>query len=147
MISNLGDIVDTQCGFKAFKSDIIPLIIKDLIEKKFAFDIELLLRTQLYQEGAMAKVPIAWIDSEEASTTTDLQPYLPMLQSIAKMNRRYFSEDAESEEFASFIASLDEEGFKRILDDIPADILRREPDEFTAYDGVRVEEFKRVLSS
>ncbi|NNK87231.1 MAG: hypothetical protein HKO90_03030, partial [Flavobacteriaceae bacterium] len=44
LIPNLGDIIDTQCGFKAFKSEIIPHVINNLIEKKFAFDIELLLK-------------------------------------------------------------------------------------------------------
>ncbi len=141
MIPNLGDIVDTQCGFKAFKAEIIPHIIEDLIEKKFAFDIELLLKAVLYKKDAITKIPIAWIDSEEASTTTDLQPYLPMLKSIARMNKRYFLEEGQSNEFASFITSLNEEDFEKILDDIPQNIISRNPDEFTEYDGVSVADF------
>ncbi|MBT8322899.1 MAG: hypothetical protein KJO94_05410, partial [Eudoraea sp.] len=47
LIPNLGDIIDTQCGFKAFRAEIVPDIIDNMIEKKFAFDIELLLRTAL----------------------------------------------------------------------------------------------------
>ncbi|UJH68796.1 glycosyltransferase [Allomuricauda sp. SCSIO 65647] len=141
LIPNLGNIVDTQCGFKAFKADVIPYIIDDLIEKKFAFDIELLLKTALYKKGAITKVAIAWIDSEEASTTTDLQPYLPMLKAIAMMNKRYFPKEGQPNEFASFIDSLTEEEFKNILNNIPPDIINRNPDEFTAYDKVRVEDF------
>ncbi len=142
LIPNLGDIVDTQCGFKAFKAELVADIIDGLIEKKFAFDIELLLKTELLQKNSICKVPIAWIDSEEASTTTDLQPYLAMLKSIAKMNRKYFP--AEQNEFVYFIESLDEEAFNSILENIPADIINREADEFTEYDGVRVKDFMRT---
>ena len=90
LIPNLGDIVDTQCGFKAFRAEIIPEIIEDLIENKFAFDIELLVKAELLKKDSIIKIPIAWIDSEEASTTTDIQPYLPMLKSIVKMSKEYF---------------------------------------------------------
>jgi glycosyltransferase involved in cell wall biosynthesis len=143
LIPNLGEIVDTQCGFKAFKAEIIPHILEDLIEKKFAFDIELLLKSELFQKGAITKVPIAWIDSEAASTTTDLQPYLPMLQSIVKMNRRYLPQDELASEFASYIESLNEEAFDELLDNIPQDIVSRNPDEFTTYDEVRVADLAR----
>ena len=144
LIPNLGDVVDTQCGFKAFRAEIIPHIIDDLIETKFAFDIELLLKTELYKEGAIVKVPIAWIDSEEASTTTDLQPYLSMLKSLATMNRRYFHKKNPDNEFVSFIESLDEERFNKILDDVPEDIIKRNPAEFTDYDEIRVVDFQRI---
>ncbi len=138
MIPNLGDIVDTQCGFKAFRADIIPGIIENMIEKKFAFDIELLLRTALMDPMGIEKVGIAWIDSEEASTTTDLQPYLPMLKSIAMMSRKYFESDEELEEFTSFMDRLSEDEFNRLLEHIPEGILEREPYEFTDYSAVRV---------
>lgn len=138
LIPNLGNIVDTQCGFKAFRAEIIPELIDDLIENKFAFDIELLLKSELLNKGSIAKVPIAWIDSEEASTTTDLQPYLPMLKSIVKMNRKYFPKEEKSNEFASFINSLNEKEFNNILQNIPHNIVKRKPDEFTEYDEIRV---------
>jgi len=141
LIPNLGEIIDTQCGFKAFRADIIPQIIDDLIEKKFAFDIELLLRTELLQKGSTTKVPIAWIDSEEASTTTDIQPYLPMLKAIVKMSEKYFPKAEKSDQFASFIKSLDEEEFNAILKNIPQNIIKRTPDEFSEYDEVGVVDF------
>ena len=143
LIPNLSDIVDTQCGFKAFRAEIIPHVIGDLIETKFAFDIELLLKTEQYKKESISKIPIAWIDSEEASTTTDLQPYLTMLKSIAKMNRRYIQEKNPDNEFVSFIESLDEERFNKILDDVPQNIIKRNPAEFTDYDEVRVVDFLR----
>lgn len=141
LIPNLGDIVDTQCGFKAFRAEIIPDIIDDLIEKKFAFDLELLLKTELLQKGSVIKIPIAWIDSEAASTTTDIQPYLPMLKSIVAMNQKYFSKKDKTNEFAKLIQSLNEEEFNSILENIPQNIINREPDEFTEYDKVRVSDF------
>jgi len=86
---------------------------------------------------------LAWIDSEEASTTTDLQPYLPMLQSIAAMQRAYLPHDSVREEFASFIDELDEGGFSRLVANIPSAIVQREPYEFADFDGVSVEELRR----
>jgi hypothetical protein len=105
MIPNLGDIIDTQCGFKAFRADLVSQITDGLIEKKFAFDIELLLKAELNTPGSIARVPIAWIDSEAASTTTDLQPYLPMLKAIAHMNRKYFPHDGTNE-FVEFLNDM-----------------------------------------
>lgn len=141
LIPNLEDIIDTQCGFKAFRAEIVPEIIEDLIEKKFAFDIELLLKTHLLKSNSITKVAIAWIDSEEASTTTDIQPYLPMLKQIAKMYKKYFDENELSNEFASFIESLNDEKFNKLLSSIPKKITDREPIEFTQYDEVRVSDF------
>jgi hypothetical protein len=138
----LGEIIDTQCGFKAFRSETAAKIIDDLIEQKFAFDIELLLKTELLKSNSITKVPIAWIDSEEASTTTDLQPYLPMLQSIVRMYRKYFPSNPKSDEFASFIESLDEVTFNEIVENIPTQILERDPSEFTLYDEVTVTDLK-----
>ncbi len=88
MIPNLDNIIDTQCGFKAFDAAIIPEITLNNVEHKFAFDIELLLKTTFLKADAISKVPIAWIDSDTASTTADLQPYLPMFKAIASMISR-----------------------------------------------------------
>ncbi len=143
LIPNLGDIIDTQCGFKAFKAEIVPEIIDELIEKKFAFDIELLLKTLLLKKDSITKVAIAWIDSEEASTTTDIQPYLPMLKQIARMYKKYFPENAISDEFAAYIESLSDDDFDKLLNNIPTKITDREPLEFTEYNEVRVSDFKK----
>ena len=85
----LGDIIDTQCAFKAFRADLAREIILNSIEKKFAFNIELLLKSELRSPDTTRVIPLAWIDSEAASTTTDIEPYLPMLQSIVSMYRTY----------------------------------------------------------
>lgn len=145
LIPNLGEIVDTQCGFKAFAAKIIPEISSDLIEKKFAFDIELLLRTAQLDPGGIEKVGVAWIDSEAASTTTALSPYLPMLKSIVKMSRKYFEADNTSEQFANFVEELSEEQFHVLLENIPEKILEREPYEYTEFDQVGVDELKSAI--
>jgi len=141
LIPNLGNIIDTQCGFKAFRADLLPYINHGLIENKFAFDIELLLKSAIHKKENITKIPIAWIDSEAASTTTDLQPYLPMLQSIAKMSVKYFPENSRNNEFVPFIENLNEKDFKYLLNHIPQAIVDREPDEFTEYDKVTVKDF------
>lgn len=139
LLPELNEIIDTQCGFKAFRGELVSLIVQGLIEKKFAFDIELLLKSELLAPGKISKVAIAWIDSEAASTTTDIQPYLPMLKAIVKMYRKYLPGNDQSDAFAAFIEGLDLDAFNHLLDHIPTGILDREPLEYAAYDGVSVE--------
>ena len=146
LIPNLTYIVDTQCGFKAFKAEVVPKIMDDMIERKFAFDIELLLRTELISERSITKVPIAWIDSEEASTTTDLQPYLPMLKSISKMSTQYFAPDPASKEFSELIQKLDDDDFNLLLEQMPPEISRRDPSEFAAFNSVTARDLANILT-
>jgi hypothetical protein len=145
LLAQLGDIVDTQCGFKAFKAEIVEEIVDGILEKKFAFDIELLLRTILIRESSIARVGIAWIDSEAASTTTDLSPYLPMLKAIVKMYRKYVPTMEESDRFAAFIDSLTETEFIALLDSIPQAILEREPYEFTHFKEVKAADLEKCI--
>ena len=145
LIPNLEEIIDTQCGFKAFKKEIIVEIIDNLIEQKFAFDIELLLKAELVQNNSISKISIAWIDSEAESTTTDLQPYLPMLKSISKMYKKYLPGNETSNEFASFIELLNEVDFNTILNNIPKGILKREPYEYSDYDEISVADLKNCM--
>ena len=137
ILPELNFVIDTQCGFKAFSADTTRSVVSDLIEKKFAFDIELLLKTELRRRGSITRVPIAWIDSEAASTTTDLSPYLPMLKKMVAMYRAYLPRGEEPEEFARFIDSLDEESWEALLEHIPEEITSREPAEFAEWAGIR----------
>ncbi len=145
LIKNLDYIIDTQCGFKAFKKEIVLKIVDDLIEKKFAFDIELLLKAELENKNSIEKVAIAWIDSEGASTTTDIQPYLNMLKSIAKMYKKYLNENNISDEFADFIENLNEENFNKIMENVPEEISKKDPIEFSSFDGISVKFLKKLL--
>lgn len=144
MLPDLGDIIDTQCGFKAFRGELLEEILEDLLEYRFAFDIELLLKTALGERNKISKVPLAWIDSEEASTTTDLQPYLPMLRSIASMYRTYLPMEERREAFAAFVEGLSDEAFDRLVANIPPEIVEKEPFEFGDFDGVAVEDLMRA---
>ncbi len=145
IIYNIGYIVDTQCGFKAFTAPTVRAIVEDLIEKGFAFDIELLLKTELLQSQAIEKEPIGWIDSEALSTTTDIQPYLGMLKGMVAMYRKYLTPNPESDEFAAFIESLDEPAWQKLVDNIPAGIASREPAEFDVYHGVSVANLQAAI--
>ena len=145
VITNLDEIVDTQAGFKAFRAEVVRDIIEDMLEKQFAFDIELLVKTQLRHPGGIVKVPIAWIDSDALSTTTDLQPYLGMLKSMVAMYRRYLPDDPASDGFADFITSLSEDEWRVLVANIPGPIAEREPYTFSDFDGVTVADFETIL--
>ena len=144
LVSVLPEVVDTQCAFKAFRADVARQILIPAIEKKFAFDIELLIKTALLDSGSIEKVPVAWIDSEAASTTTDLEPYLSMLQSIVRMYREYLPESDEAAPFASLVESLDPESWDRLCENVPAEIADREPFEFGAKAHVSAEELTKA---
>ena len=121
------EIIDTQCGFKAFRGDTARAILDDLLERGFAFDVELLLKAEQRNPNGLAKVPIAWIDSEAESTTTALSPYLSMLQSIAAMNRKYLTPNPEAEAFVTFIEGLDETQWNQLVDNVPEPIALERP--------------------
>ncbi len=137
MLPELGYITDTQCGFKAFDGKIVRDIVMQTYEKKFAFDIELLLKTEIIRNNSIHKTPIAWIDSEAESTTTDLQPYLPMLKSISQMYKKYGSRNDLSDEFSNFYDNLTKDEWRSILNNIPEEIVSRNPEEFSSYDKIR----------
>ncbi|MBF0370165.1 MAG: hypothetical protein HQL52_11980 [Magnetococcales bacterium] len=144
MLPNLAEIIDTQCGFKGFRADVARKIVQGLTEKKFAFDIELLLKVQLNRPGAIVKIPVAWIDSEAASTTTEFQPYLKMLKSITGFYRTYLPPTPHAEPYAELIEQMDSEGWKRLLDPVPEGIVQREPIAFKDYHGVSAQMLARI---
>jgi len=70
LLPQLGEVVDTQCGFKAFKAEVLKKVLEQMTDKRFSFDMELLLLTALHcgREGnAVGKAPIVWIESNEES--------------------------------------------------------------------------------
>ncbi len=89
---------------------------------------------------------MAWIDSDALSTTTDIQPYLPMLKAIAGMHRHYLADSTSGADFADFVDSLDEAAWERLQDNIPLGITDREPSEYVRYEGVTVEELRRACA-
>ncbi len=139
------EIIDTQCGFKAFRADVAEAILDDLIERGFAFDVELLLKAEQQNPDGLSKVPIAWIDSEAESTTTALSPYLTMLQSIAGMNRKYLPANPKAEAFATFIESLDETQWNQLVDNVPDAIASKDPLCFGQFDEVSPDDLQIIL--
>ncbi len=70
LLPQLGDVVDTQCGFKAFKAEVLKKVLERMTDKRFSFDMELLLLTALHCSrggNAVGKAPIVWIESNEES--------------------------------------------------------------------------------
>ena len=70
LLPQIGKVVDTQCGFKAFKAEVLTQVIELMTDKRFSFDMELLLLTALCSsrgESVMGKAPIVWIESNEES--------------------------------------------------------------------------------
>jgi hypothetical protein len=70
LLPQLGEVVDTQCGFKAFKAEVLKKVLERMTDKRFSFDMELLLLTALHSGrggNAVGKAPIVWIESNEES--------------------------------------------------------------------------------
>ncbi len=147
MVPVLGDIIDTQCGFKAFRQETLQEILEDLLEYRFAFDIELLIKSRQLRPDGLAQRGIAWIDSDALSTTTDLQPYLPMLKAMVLMYRQYLTANSAADQYAAFIDGLDEAGWAVLQENIPTEITKREPAEFSGFAGVSVEDLARAANS
>lgn len=147
IIEPLHRITDTQCGFKAFTADTVRDIIVERLEQRFAFDIELLLRAELRHADSIAKVPIAWIDSEAASTTTGLQPYLPMLRAVVAMYRRYLPASAEADRFADFIDGMSETMWQQLVEHVPGEIADADPSDFGRCRPVAVDELIRAATA
>ncbi len=145
LLSPINFIVDTQCGFKAFTADNVRKILPGTIEKQFAFDIELLLKTEILKHNSISKVAIAGIDSVEASTTTDLQPYLDMLKMIANMYYKYLPQNAEADEFAEFIENLNRQQWDRLVENIPEEIAEGEPANFDTFNNITVQDMKKAI--
>ncbi|RLD57796.1 MAG: hypothetical protein DRJ05_09110 [Bacteroidetes bacterium] len=145
LIPQLNYIVDTQCGFKSFTASTVKKIILGTIEKQFAFDIELLLKTETFRHLSIGKVAIAGADSVEAFTTTDPQPYLDMLKSTVKMYHKYLAETDEANEFALFIENLDREKWDRLVDNIPETIADGDPNDFDKFNVVKVSDLEAAI--
>ncbi len=131
MLYVLDYITDTQCGFKGFDAETVRRIVPGVKEKKFAFDIEILLKVEMLERGSMEVVPIAWIDSEEASTTTSLNPYLDMLKSVARMYRDYLKPTPRADAFARLVENMTPQEWERLLDNVPRQIAEEDPEEFS----------------
>jgi hypothetical protein len=70
LLPQIGEIIDTQCGFKAFKAEILKNVLNQMTDKRFSFDMELLLLTALQcgsRDNFIGEAPIVWVESNEES--------------------------------------------------------------------------------
>ncbi len=146
IIAIIPEIIDTQCGFKGFRASTVRAIVPQMLEKKFAFDIELLIKTRLRRPASIDQIGVAWIDSDALSTTTDIQPYLPMLKAMVGMYRHYLEATPAESGFADFIDGLDEDAWERLQDNIPLGITDREPADYVEYQGVTVADLQQACT-
>ncbi len=128
MLGPLAGVTDTQCGFKALRTAGLRDLVESTIEKQFAFDIELLLLTDA-AGGAIDRFPVAWIDSEAASTTDD-GIYLTMLKAVATMYRGHDRHADQAEAFVELVEEMSPEAWHRLLDNAPMTLLDHDPTEF-----------------
>ena len=116
LVPQLAYLDDTQCGFKALRPEVIMDLVSRATEHGFATDFELLAHCENRSPRSIDAVPIAWIDSPAASTTTAEDPYLSMLRSIEKLSRSCFARTQEAEAFARMISSLTQAGWQTAVE-------------------------------
>ncbi len=77
---------DTQCGFKAFRTEPGKLLFHLTEGKGFAFDVEVLALAQLL-DMRIVEVPIHWVDVSGTSVRAVRDPFL-MIRDILRTRRR-----------------------------------------------------------
>lgn len=141
MMPEIAFVADTQTAFKAFNAAVIAeLTNKALVERKFAFDIELMLLSHLRRQGSVGQCGIAWIDSEAESQSGDAEGYVALLRAIATIYRRYLPADPWREGIAEFVESLTPERFRALLENCPEGIAGRDAADFETWSGVSAQD-------
>ncbi|MDH3734400.1 MAG: hypothetical protein OEU54_12745 [Gemmatimonadota bacterium] len=140
LLPELRGITDTQCGFKAFESSHLRTWIDETRDSRFSFDLEALVRVRRTGAGVITKVPIAWIDSEAASTTAEHAPYLPMLKSVLALRAQDAPPSGPEATFARLIERLDERSFDRLVLRAPSAITERDPAGFDEFADIGADE-------
>lgn len=139
-------ISDEQCGFKAFDAAFLEDLLDNVLENKFSFDVELLLRTELKRPNSIAQIPIAWMDSDEASTTKDLEPYVPMLNRMVDFYEHYLPKHPEAEDFKLFIRELTDETWDRLIHQIPDAIKEWDPITAIEFNAISTSRLKKLAA-
>jgi hypothetical protein len=67
-----------------------------------------------------------------------------MLQSIVRISRTYLPPSDASEEFARFVATLDEPAWQRLVGRVPPEIAERDPAEFDRFEAVSVAQLRAL---
>ena len=147
MMPEISFVVDTQTAFKGFDADVIAeLTSKKLVERKFAFDIELMLLSHLRRKGSVGQCGIAWIDSEAESQSGDAEGYVALLRAIATIYREYLPADDWREGIAKVVDTLTPKRFQALLDNCPKGIAERDAADFEHWRGVSAVELDAAAS-
>jgi dolichyl-phosphate beta-glucosyltransferase len=78
---------DTQCGFKLFPAKVAQEVFRDLLAQRFAFDVEVLLKT-LRMNLSCVEIGVEWTNSTP-STVHPLRDSLRMIIDVIRIRRRY----------------------------------------------------------
>jgi len=162
LMPEINYIVDTQTAFKAFPADIARVVTEDkLVERAFCFDIELMLKAQLYvmdqkkakgewKEGfePLGQCGIAWIDSEAESQSQDPNLYVNLLKALVPIFLTHLasrggltSQDVERRQsYATFLEGLDTTKWDRLLEHCPEGIASRDAADFRTWAEVTAAE-------
>lgn len=62
----VGDITDTQCGFKVLRGDVARSVFSEMTLNGFAFDVELVARTRASRLNVV-ELPVQWSNDEETT--------------------------------------------------------------------------------
>jgi len=147
LIPQINYIADTGCSFKAFTVENARKIISGTIAKQFAFDIELLLKTEIFKHNSISEVAIAEIESRNTLIKDEQWPYVDKLKMIANLYYKYIPENDEGDNFAGFIENLTAESCNKLTENIPEPIKDGSPSEFKSYSGIKVSDFKAVIGN
>ena len=103
----------------------------------------MLLRTELKRANSIAQIPIAWYDSDEASTTKDLEPYVPMLNRMIEFYEHYLPTHSEAEDFKIFIRALTNESWNTLIHNIPEEIKTWDPVNDIQFNKVTTDQLRK----
>jgi len=84
----IGEIQDTQAGFKAFTRKAALAILPQARDIRFSFDTELLMLIKL-EDFKIREVGIAWLESAEESNVDLSSDTFDMIRGVYRQNRRY----------------------------------------------------------
>lgn len=140
-------ISDENCGFKAFNASYFSteLNLYDFLTADFSFDVELMLRAELKQHGLIEQIPIAWCDSEEASTTPGLSVYVQMLHKMINFYEHYLPEHPEAEDFKVFLRELDEDSWNQIVLNLPDSLKTWKPSNNIEFNEVSANDLRKCI--
>tara|TARA_B100001248_G_scaffold262195_1_gene256651 strand:- start:13394 stop:14119 length:726 start_codon:yes stop_codon:yes gene_type:complete len=86
-ILGLSQHSDTQCGFKAFHKDSIPILFRHLYMQGFSFDIEVLIKAKQHKL-ACKEVAVEW-SAREASSVRLFRDSLQFFQDLIRLRILY----------------------------------------------------------